>query len=219
VAGIGAVPARDGGSPFQAIGEALGHRGYLYLTAGFFVCGFHVVFIGTHLPAYLLDEGLPAGLGVAAMTAIGFFNVIGTYLWGTYGGRYRMKYLLSGLYLTRGVAMLLLMALPRTEMSVILFAAVMGMLWLGTVPLTSGLIAQMFGTRYMSTLFGGVFLSHQLGAFLGVWLGGYVYDSLHSYDLAWTLAIALSLFATVLHLRILDQPKAPRAPVLAAATE
>lgn len=209
--------AQGGSSPGRAIGEAIAHRGYLFLTAGFFVCGFHVAFIATHLPAYLVDAGLPSGLGVTALTVVGFFNVIGTYLWGIFGGRYRKKYLLAALYSIRAVAILLFVVLPITTASVLVFSAVMGMLWLGTVPLTSGLIAQMFGTRYMSTLFGGVFLSHQVGAFLGVWLGGYAFDLLHSYDLVWRLAIALSVAATVLHLRILDEPEQPPSAALALA--
>jgi len=206
------------GSMFKAVGEALRHRGYLFLVAGFSVCGFHVAFISSHLPAYLSDQGLGT-LGTTAMGMIGFFNVVGTYAWGIYGGRYRKKYLLAGLYAARGLAMVLFLALPLSRESVLFFSALMGTLWLGTVPLTSGLIAQMFGTRYMSTLFGGVYLGHQIGAFLGVWLGGWVFDTLHSYAVTWQLAIALSFASMIVHMRLSDQPDPPRAPVLVAATE
>jgi MFS family permease len=211
--------AHDAQSPFEAIGEAIGHRGYLYLAAGFFVCGFHVVFISTHLPAYLVDEGMTATLGVTAVTTIGFFNVIGTYLWGILAGRYRKKYLLSSLYFMRGIAIAAFIVLPKTPVSVVVFSAAMGMLWLGTVPLTSGLIAQMFGARYMSTLFGGVYLSHQVGAFLGVWLGGYAFDMTRSYGLVWKLAIALSFAATYINWRIVDEREPPKARVLVPATD
>jgi predicted MFS family arabinose efflux permease len=207
------------GFPSRAMGEAIGHQGYLLLAAGFFSCGFFVAFIATHLPAYLVDEGLSARMGGTAVTTIMFFNVIGTYLWGTWAGRYRRKYLLACLYLLRAVAMALFLVLPRSEASILVFSAVTGLLWLGTVPLTSGLIAQMLGTRYLSTLFGGVFLSHQVGAFLGVWLGGFVFDATRSYGLVWGLAIALSLAATVIHLRILDETEPPGTPVLAAAAD
>lgn len=219
VEAVSAGSPAGAGSMFKAVGEALGHRGYLYLVAGFSVCGFHVAFISTHLPAHLTDHGLDVSMGNTAMIVIGFFNVIGTYVWGLWGGRYRKKYLLAGLYFVRGLALVAFLALPVSSTSALVFAAVMGLLWLGTVPLTSGLIAQMFGTRYMSTLFGGVFLGHQIGAFLGVWLGGYVYDRLHSYGLTWQLAIALSFMATFLHLRLLDEPEPPREPALAVAAE
>lgn len=213
------VPGQGGGFPSQAMGEAIGHKGYLLLAAGFFSCGFFVAFIATHLPAYLVDEGLSAQMGGTAVTTIMFFNVIGTYLWGIWAGRYRKKYLLAGLYLLRAVAMVLFLVLPKSEMSILIFSAVTGLLWLGTVPLTSGLIAQMLGTRYLSTLFGGVFLSHQVGAFLGVWLGGFVFDATHSYGPVWKLAIALSVASTVIHLRILDETEPPGTPVLAAAVD
>jgi len=206
-----------GGSPLAAMREALGHRGYVLLAAGFFVCGFHVAFISTHLPAYLVDQGFSPQFGVTAVTTIGFFNVIGTYFWGVWAGRYRKKYLLAGLYLLRAIVMSFFLLLPTTEASTLVFSAAMGALWLGTVPLTSGLIAQMLGTRYMSTLFGGVFLSHQVGAFLGVWLGGYAFDLFHSYGSVWSLAVALSVVATIVHYRILDDAEPPRTPVLAAA--
>lgn len=213
----GEVGGQVAGIPYRAMGEALGHQGYLLLAAGFFSCGFFVAFIATHLPAYLVDEGFPAQTGGTAVTTIMFFNVIGTYLWGTWAGRYRKKYLLAGLYLLRAVSMILFLILPKTEASILIFAATTGLLWLGTVPLTSGLLAQMLGARYLSTLFGGVFLSHQVGAFLGVWLGGFVFDQTHTYGPVWTLLVALSVASAVIHLRILDETEPPETPVLAAA--
>ncbi len=189
-------------SPGQALREAFGHSGYRYLTAGFFVCGFHVVFIATHLPAYLSDKGLSSTLGATALTVIGLANIFGTYFWGMAGGRFSKKNLLSWLYLARAVVLALFLALPKNEITVLTFAGCMGLLWLGTVPLTSGLVAQIFGPRYMSTLFGVVFFSHQVGAFLGVWLGGFVFDSFGSYEAVWVVSIVLSVFATFLHTRI-----------------
>ncbi len=215
----GGMGGQGAGFPYRAMGEALGHQGYLLLAAGFFSCGFFVAFIATHLPAYLVDEGFPAQTGGTAVTTIMFFNVIGTYLWGTWGGRHRKKHLLAGLYLLRAVSMVLFLLLPRTEESILIFAAATGLLWLGTVPLTSGLLAQMLGARYLSTLFGGVFLSHQVGAFLGVWLGGFVFDQTHSYGPVWTLLVALSVASTLIHLKILDETEPPQTPVLAAATD
>lgn len=214
---IDTPPASDDtfASPTEALTEAFRHKGYRYLTAGFFVCGFHVVFISTHLPAYLLDQGLPAKLGATAITVIGFFNIFGTYLWGLSAGRYRKKHLLSTLYFLRAIVITLFIALPVTEMSVLAFSAAIGLLWLGTVPLTSGLVAQIFGPRYMSTLFGVVFLSHQVGAFLGAWLAGFMFDASGSYTAVWVMAVILSLTATVLHMRINDQ----REPVLVPVPE
>jgi predicted MFS family arabinose efflux permease len=167
-----AAAAVDGSSPFNALKEAFCHSGYVLLTLGFFVCGFHVVFIATHLPAYLVDLGFNASLGATALTLIGFFNIIGTYAWGRTGGKYRKKSMLSLLYGLRAITLALFIFLPKTELSVLLFASSMGALWLGTVPLTSGLVGDIFGVRYVSTLFGMVFFGHQVGAFCGAWLGG-----------------------------------------------
>ena len=141
-----------------------------------------------------------------ALALIGFFNVVGTYLWGALGGRYRKKYLLSTLYLARSAVITLFLVLPITDFSVLAFGAVIGLLWLGTVPLTSGLVVQIFGPRYLGTLFGVVFLSHQIGSFLGAWLGGYVYDSTGSYDSVWLAGIALGIAAALLHWPIADAP-------------
>lgn len=189
----------------QALREAGGHGSYWYLNAGFFVCGFHVTFIATHLPAYVRDLGLSPLLGAWALALIGLFNVIGSYSAGLLGGRYSKKYLLSSLYLVRSLAIALFVLLPPSPASVLVFSAVIGLLWLSTVPLTSGLVALMFGPRYMGTLFGIVFLSHQLGAFLGVWLGGYLFDSTGSYDLVWWLSVALGVLAGLLHWPIREQ--------------
>ncbi|TDJ19354.1 MAG: MFS transporter [Gammaproteobacteria bacterium] len=190
----------------QAIAEASRHGGYWYLTAGFFVCGFHVAFIATHLPAFIIDRGGAPFMGAAALALIGFGNIIGSLTCGVLGGRYPKKYVLAGLYLGRSVIITLFLLTPVSNVSILLFAAGIGMLWLGTVPLTSGLVAQMFGMRYMATLFGFVFFSHQLGSFLGVWLGGYVFDTTGSYDLVWWIAVALGLAAAALHWPIDERP-------------
>jgi predicted MFS family arabinose efflux permease len=203
----GLVPEADhsAASPQAALREAFSHRGYKMLTAGFFVCGFHVVFIAVHLPAYLRDLGFAPSLGALALTLIGLANIFGTYCWGHFGGLFRKKHSLAVLYALRCVVLLGFILVPKTEITVIAFAVCMGSLWLGTVPLTSGLVAQLFGTRYLSTLFGLVFLGHQLGAFLGAWLGGLVFDLTGSYDKVWLLAFILSVIATFLHLGISDQ--------------
>ncbi len=196
--------------PEQTLGEALreagGHSGFWYLTAGFFVCGFHVTFIMVHLPAFIVDAGLDSWLGAASLSAIGLFNIVGTYLCGVLGDRYRKKYLLSWLYILRAIFILVFILVPVSQYSVLIFASAMGVLWLGTVPLTGALVAEMFGVRYMSTLFGIVFFSHQVGAFLGVWLGGLFYDLSGSYDTVWTLAIILGVLAALLHYPIADKP-------------
>ncbi len=190
----------------QAISEASRHSGYRYLTVGFFVCGFHVAFIATHLPAFILDRGGTPVLGAAALALIGFGNILGSLACGVLGGRYPKKYVLAGLYLGRSVIITLFILAPVSDLSVLLFATGIGMLWLGTVPLTSGLVAQIFGVRYMATLFGFVFFSHQLGSFLGAWLGGYVYDTTGNYDLVWWIAVALGLAAAALHWPIDERP-------------
>lgn len=202
-------------SPLAALREAFGHRGYKLLTMGFFVCGFHVVFIATHLPAYLRDLGFAPSLGATALTLIGLTNIVGTYTWGHMGGLFRKKRTLAVLYGLRSLVLLGFILLPKTELTVIVFAVCMGALWLGTVPLTSGLVAQIFGTRYLSTLFGVVFLGHQLGAFLGAWLGGFVFDHTGSYDAVWIVACALSVMATLIHLAIDER----RTPLVRAALE
>ena len=201
------VAATDGSSPFGALKEAFGHSGYVLLTIGFFVCGFHVVFIATHLPAYLVELGFNPSLGATALTLIGFFNIFGTYFWGRIGGKYRKKSMLSLLYALRAITLALFIFLPKSELSVHLFAASMGALWLGTVPLTSGLVGDIFGVRYVSTLFGMVFFGHQIGAFCGAWLGGFVFDRTGSYNAVWLTALGLSLVAMVIHIVLRDSIK------------
>ena len=182
------------------------HSGYILLTAGFFVCGFHVAFIATHLPAFLTDNSVSETAAATSLAMIGLFNVIGSFLFGNLGDRFRKKYLLSCLYLARAVVISLFLVLPISNLSAIVFGCAIGFLWLATVPLTSGIVAQIFGARYLSTLYGIVFFSHQIGSFLGVWLGGRLYDMLNSYDMIWLLAILLGVMAAILHLPITDQP-------------
>ena len=195
-----------------ALTEAFGHRGYLLLTAGFFVCGFQLAFITVHFPVYVKDLGLDVRVGAMALMLIGLFNIAGSILSGMAGQRWSKRYGLSLIYFARSVATVALLYAPKTQTTILLFAAAFGLLWLSTVPLTSGLIAQVFGMRYMGTLYGFVFLSHQVGSFLGVWLGGLIYDRTGSYDLLWWLSIALGIFATVVHLPINETPLARLTP-------
>lgn len=197
----------------EAIREAAAHGGFWYLNAGFFVCGFHVMFIASHLPAFIVDKGAAAELGAVALALIGLGNIVGSYLSGVLGGRMSKKYLLSGLYFARAVVIAAFVLAPISDVSILTFALAMGVLWLSTVPLTSGLVAQIFGLRYMATLFGFVFFSHQLGSFLGAWLGGYVYDTTGSYDIVWWIAVVLGVIAAVLHWPINEQPVARLAVV------
>jgi MFS family permease len=190
----------------EAVGEAVGHRGFVLLTAGFFVCGFHIAFMTVHFPAYVVDLGLAAGVGAIALSLVGLFNIIGSFAAGAAGQRWSKKYGLSVIYFARSIAILALLLAPKTDLTIYLFAATMGLLWLSTVPLTSGIVAQVFGVRYMATLFGIVFLSHQIGSFLGVWLGGYFYDATGSYDVIWWAGVALGLAAALIHLPIDERP-------------
>jgi MFS family permease len=193
--------------PFvEILKKARGHVGYLLLITGFFVCGFHVAFIATHLPAYLSDNGLSPFAGAGALSLIGGFNIVGSFFFGWLGDTYRKKYLLSLIYIGRVIVIALFLLLPLTQTSALVFAGAIGFLWLATVPLTSGTVAQIFGVRYLSTLFGIVFLSHQVGAFLGVWLGGRLYDTTGSYDLVWYMAIGLGVLASLVHMPISDAP-------------
>ena len=193
----------------QAIRGALAHPSYVLLTCGFFVCGFHIAFISTHLPPYLTDLGFSGSLAAWSLALIGLFNVIGAYSAGVLGGMQSKRLLLSGIYFSRGVLFALFVLVPKTPFVVLLFAACMGLLWLSTVPPTSGLVAVMFGTRHVGMLFGFVFLSHQVGAFIGAWLGGVVYEATGGYDLMWWLSIALGLAAAVVHLPI-NERRAPQ---------
>ena len=183
---------------------AAGHGGFWLLNAGFFVCGFQVVFIATHFPAYLDDKGLGLSIGASALALIGLFNIFGSYLFGLSGDFWRRKYVLSGIYAARAVVFLAFLAMPLSPTSALIFAGAIGFLWLGTVPLTSGLIGQIFGVRYLSTLYGIVFLSHQVGSFFGAWAAGHVYDRTGSYDAVWAASILLALAAAILHLPIRD---------------
>ena len=198
-----------------ALAEAFGHRGYLLLTAGFFVCGFQLAFITVHFPVYVKDLGLDVRVGAMALMLIGLFNIAGSFLSGMAGQRWSKRYGLSAIYFARSLATVALLYAPKTQTTILIFAATFGLLWLSTVPLTSGLIAQVFGMRYMGTLYGIVFLSHQVGSFLGVWLGGLIYDRTGSYDLLWWFSIALGIFATIVHLPINETPLARLTPRVA----
>lgn len=200
-----------------AVAQALGHRGYRLLTLGFFTCGFQLAFIGTHLPNYLLLCHMPAGLGATALALVGLFNMVGSWGCGWLGGRFRQQQVLGWLYLVRGAAIAAFFLAPKSEASVVLFAAVMGLTWLGTVPLTSGLVAKVFGTRHLGTLFGVCFLSHQIGSFLGAWAGGFVFDVTGSYSLVWIATAVAGLVAALLHFPIDDRPAAVAVPVRPAA--
>lgn len=190
----------------QAIAEAFGTRGYILLTSGFFVCGFQLGFITVHLPPYISDQGLDPAWGASALALIGLCNIVGSLASGYIGGRYSKPIFLSLIYLARGGIIALFVILPTSPLTVLLFGASMGLLWLSTVPPTSGLVAVMFGPRYMATLFGFVFFSHQVGSFLGVWLGGLLYDQTNSYDVVWWIAAALGVFAAVVHWPIDERP-------------
>ncbi|MBL8583560.1 MAG: MFS transporter [Rhizobiaceae bacterium] len=189
-----------------ALREALAHRSYVLLVSGFFVCGFQVAFITAHFPAYIGDLGIPARYAVIALALIGFFNIIGSLASGAIGQRYSKPHFLVWIYLARSVAVAVFLLAPHTPTSVIVFSIVMGLLWLSTVPPTNALVAIMFGTRHLAMLGGVVFLSHQIGSFLGVWLGGYLYDRFGSYDPVWWLSIALGLFAAAVHWPIQERP-------------
>ncbi|SDX11956.1 Nitrate/nitrite transporter NarK [Pseudomonas kuykendallii] len=192
----------------EAVHEAVGHSGFWLLSLGFFVCGFQVVFIGVHLPAYLVDQHLPATVGTTVLALVGLFNVFGTYIAGWLGGRMSKPRLLTWLYLARAVVITAFVFTPLTIWTAYAFGIAMGLLWLSTVPLTNGTVATLFGVRNLSMLGGIVFLFHQLGAFLGGWLGGYLYDSTGSYQLVWQLSILLSLIAAVLNWPVREKPVA-----------
>ncbi len=190
----------------EVLRKARSHTGFWLLVTGFYVCGFQVQFINSHLPAYLGDSPVGAMMGAIAISIIGLFNMFGTWISGWLGGRYRKKYLLSGIYFARSVVILGFISFPLSNASVVVFAALVGLLWLATVPLTSGIVVQIFGTRYLATLYGVVFLSHQLGSFTSVWLGGKLYDQTGSYDTVWWAIVALGLVAALLHWPINDRP-------------
>ncbi|MFV8823901.1 MFS transporter [Thauera sp. WH-2] len=190
----------------QALGEAMRTPSFHYLFWSFFVCGFQTAFIMLHLPAFVVDSGMSANIGMTAVALIGLFNIFGSFLSGWLGGCYSKKGLLAGIYALRIVAILALLLFPLSQLTLYLFAAVMGLLWLGTVPLTSGLVGHIFGLRYMGMLYGIVFLGHQIGGFLGAWLGGRIFDLSGSYLMAWWLSIALSVMAAALSLPVREAP-------------
>ncbi len=189
----------------EALREAFGHSGYMLLCSGYFVCGFQLMFISVHFPAYLIDQRMTPETGMMALALIGLFNVFGTYLWGWLGQHYTKKYVLSVLYFTRAAAFAVFISLPLSPFSVYFFSATIGFLWLGTVPVTSGLIAQIFGVKYLATLSGIAFLFHQVGSFLGVWIAAYLFDTTGSYRLMWLLTIALGVLAALINMPINDR--------------
>ncbi|MBP7412411.1 MULTISPECIES: MFS transporter [Simplicispira] len=202
----GAAPVRREQTIAQAIAEAFRYPSFLLLTAGYFVCGFQVVFIGVHMPSYLRDHGLSPQVASYALALIGLFNVFGTYIAGTLGQRLPKRHILSFIYFARAVAISLFLWAPLTPLSVYVFSAVIGALWLSTVPPTNATVAQIFGVQHLSMLGGFVFFSHQLGSFMGVWLGGYLYDRTGSYDIVWYLSIALGVLAALVNLPIKEHP-------------
>jgi MFS family permease len=202
----GTHAAGAGVSLKEALAEAFRHKGFWLLGVGYFTCGFQIVFIGTHFPAFLIDQGLTARDGTVALALIGLFNIFGSYLAGHLGARFSKTYLLSGLYAVRGAAIIVLIVFPLTPMSVYLFAAIFGFTWLGTVPLTNGVVAGIFGVKHLAMLSGFVFFFHQLGSFFGGWLGGYLFDQTGSYQLVWLIAIGLSVISTVVNLPIDERP-------------
>jgi predicted MFS family arabinose efflux permease len=208
---LGAVASRAASRRSQqsltaALKEAGRHSGFILLVLGFFVCGLQVQFINSHLPAYLTDKGISGEIAAGAIAAIGFFNMVGIWISGWLGGRFRMKHLLSGIYFARSVVIFAFITIPISEISIMVFAAAIGLLWLATVPLTSGIVAHVFGTRYMATLYGIVFMGHQIGSFIGVWLGGLLYDTTGSYEFAWWVTIIFGVIAALLHWPIKDAP-------------
>jgi MFS family permease len=211
----GAVAGAAAQSLGEAVREAVGHRSFLLLTAGFFVCGYHVAFIQTHLPPYILDAGVAPWVAAASIALVGLFNIVGSYTAGVLGGRWSTRWILAAIYLGRAVVIGLFLLTPPTATTTLLFSAAMGLLWLATVPPTSGLVALMFGPRYMATLFGLVFLSHQVGALLGVWLGGFWFDLTGSYGPVWATMILTGILAGLVHLPIVERPVARLRPAAA----
>ena len=201
----------------NAVREAFGYRSFQLLMAGYFVCGFQVVFIAVHMPSYLKDHGLSPEVATVALALIGLFNVVGTYAAGTLGQRIAKSHLLAGIYALRSLAIVAFLLLPLTPMSVYMFSGAMGLLWLSTIPLTNAVVAQIFGVKHFSMLGGFVFLAHQIGSFLGVWLGGKLYDSTGSYDVVWWIAVALGVFAALINLPVRESAIERGAPAPAAA--
>ena len=196
----------------HALAEAFGHRSYILLVLGFFTCGFQLLFITVHLPAYLVDRGLSIDAGAWTLGVIGLFNIIRSLTAGWLGDRMPKRYLLSIIYVLRSLAVVVFISLPVTPISAVIFGAVMGLLWLSTVPPTSALVALMFGTRWMATLFGFAFFSHQVGGFLGVWLGGILFERTGSYNVVWWLSVVFGLLSAIINLPIVEKPIVRLAP-------
>ena len=192
-------------STLEAIKEALGTKSYILLVSGFFVCGFHITLVGTHVPTYVIDRGLESWTAAAILSLIGLFNIFGSLLSGYLSTKISKKIILSFIYSLRGLSIILFIFLPASNINAFIFGASFGFLWLSTVPATSGIVAHMFGTKYLGLLYGIVFLSHQIGSFFGAYLGGLFHDLYGSYDYAWYLAIALSVFAAIIHLPIKEE--------------
>ncbi len=209
----GAAPPKRDQTIAQALFEAFRYPSFSLLMAGYFVCGFQVVFIGVHMPSYLKDNGLSPQVASYALALIGLFNVFGTYIAGTLGQRLQKRYILAFIYFARAIAIAVFLVVPLSPASVYIFSAVMGTLWLSTIPPTNATIAQIFGVQHLSMLGGFVFFSHQIGSFLGVWLGGYLYDATGSYDIVWYIAIALGVFAALVNLPVKESPIQRAAPV------
>ena len=190
----------------EAIKEAFGTKSYILLVAGFFVCGFHITLVGTHVPTYVIDRGLESWTAAAILSLIGLFNIFGSLTSGYLSTKISKKIILSVIYSLRGLSIIFFIFLPASNINSFIFGASFGFLWLSTVPATSGIVAHMFGTKYLGLLYGIVFLSHQIGSFFGAYLGGLFHDLYGSYDYAWYLAIALSIFAAIIHLPIKEQP-------------
>jgi len=212
-------PARAAALPSQsfrqAIAEAFGHRSYVLLVLGFFTCGFQLAFVTVHLPSYLLDRGLSAEVGGWTLATIGLFNIVGSLASGYLGTRVPKRYILSLIYFTRALAIVVFISLPPSTMSTLVFGAVTGLLWLSTVPPTSSLVALMFGTRWLAMLFGFAFFSHQVGGFLGAWLGGWVFDAYGSYAPVWWLSIFFGMMSAIINLPIVEKPVERLSPAAA----
>jgi predicted MFS family arabinose efflux permease len=204
--GSQSTPVKREQTILQALREAFGYRSFQLLMAGYFVCGFQVVFIGVHMPSYLKDNGLSPQVASYALALIGLFNVFGTYAAGVLGQKLAKRKILAFIYLARSVAISLFLLAPLTPWSVYVFASAMGLLWLSTVPPTNAIVAQVFGVAHLSMLGGFVFFSHQVGSFMGVWLGGLLYDQTGSYNIVWYISIALGVFAAVVNWPIREQP-------------
>jgi predicted MFS family arabinose efflux permease len=217
VQGVAQAAATSQRSLRDTLHEALAHRGYLFMALAFFACGFQLVFITAYLPSYLELCGVAPGVGATALALIGLFNAIGTYVFGLLGARYSQKHLLALIYLLRTVTIAAFLLLPVSAATTLLFAAAMGLLWLGVVPLVTGIIGRMFGLTYFNTLYGVAFLSHQLGSFAGAWMGGVVFDRTARFDIAWGALIVIGVAAFLLQWTMDERPRRPRISTAAAA--